>query len=88
MFRAHHSKSMGAAATLDDDENLPNLAELHSKIDQTKISSLSNVKFTEAGIRILLQLYEEISQNTFFNNSFSYFYQKMIDGVITQVKEE
>lgn len=42
-----------SAPILDDDENLPNLADLHQKIDQTKIASLSGLKFDEAGKKFL-----------------------------------
>lgn len=71
-----------------DDENLPNLAELHSRIDQMKIASLSGLKFDDYGRRVLHELYDEVSQNSFYGYSFSNFYQKVLDGVITLVREE
>lgn len=73
---------------LDDDDNLPTLAELHQRIDQVKISSLSNLKFDDQGKRFLQQLYEELSTNSFYNYSFSSYYRKVLDSVVTQVKEE
>jgi len=84
LFRAHQAKG----ALLDDDENLPNLADLHQKLDQTKIASLSALRFDDAGKKFLLQLYEELSTNSFYGYSFSNYYQKVLDGVITQVREE
>ena len=95
LFRAQQQKSGGpgpggmpSQMNIDDDENLPNLADLHQRIDQMKISSLSNLKFDESGKRILQQLYDDISLNSFYGFSFSNFYQKVLDGVISQVKEE
>ncbi len=82
LFRAHQAKS------LEDDENLPNLADLHQKLDQTKIASLSGLKFDDSGKKFLLQLYEELSTNSFYGYSFSNYYQKVLDGVITQMREE
>ena len=43
----------GLGASLDDDDNLPNLADLHQRIDQHKIMSLSNLKFDESGRNFL-----------------------------------
>jgi hypothetical protein len=71
-----------------DDDHLPNLADLHSRIDQMKIASLSGLKFDDYGRKILHELYDEVSQNSFYGYSFSNFYQKVLDGVITLVKEE
>lgn len=71
-----------------DDDHLPNLAELHSRIDQMKISRLSGLKFDDYGRRVLHELYDEVSQNSFYGYSFSTFYQKVLDGVISHVKEE
>ena len=34
---------------LDEDDNLPSLADLNQKIDQVKIASLSGLKFEESG---------------------------------------
>lgn len=67
---------------------MPNLADLHQKLDQTKIASLSALRFDDAGKKFLLQLYEELSTNSFYGYSFSNYYQKVLDGVITQVREE
>jgi hypothetical protein len=69
--------------SLDDDDNLPNLADLHQRIDQMKISSLSNLKFDDSGKRFLQQLYEELSTNSFHNFSFSSYYSKVLEGVIS-----
>ncbi len=74
--------------TLDEDDNLPTLAELHQKIDHMKISSLSSIQFDESGKRFLQQLYEELSTNSFYNYSFGQYYKKVLDGVIAQVTEE
>ncbi len=82
LFRAHQPK-IGGLQGLDDDENLPNLADMHQKIDQMKISSLSGLKFDESGRRFLQQLYEELSTNSFYGYSFSTYYQKVLDGVIS-----
>jgi hypothetical protein len=53
-----------------------------------KIASLSSLKFDDYGRKVLHELYDEVSQNSFYGYSFSNFYQKVLDGVITQVKEE
>ncbi len=68
---------------LDDDDNLPTLAELHQRIDNVKIASLSNLKFDDSGKRFLQQLYEELSTNSFYNYSFASYYRKVLDSVIT-----
>jgi len=79
---------MAGGQMFNDDENLPNLADLHQRIDQMKIASLSNLKFDDSGRQFLQQLYEELSNNSFYGYSFSNFYQKVLDGVISHVKEE
>ena len=91
LFRAQQQKgginggasAGGALAGLDDDDNLPNLADLHQRIDQMKIAGLSNLKFDESGKRFLQQLYDELSTNSFYGYSFSNYYQKVLDGVIS-----
>ena len=79
LFRAHQQKGAPAAAGgtlagLDDDENLPNLADLHQRIDHMKIASLSGLKFDESGKRFLQQLYDELSTNSFYGFNFSNYY--------------
>lgn len=73
---------------MDEDDNLPSLADLHQKIDQVKIASLSGLKFEENGKQSLQQLYEEISTNSFYTYSFGNYYKKVLDSVFSQVKEE
>lgn len=51
LFRAHQLK--GLDTTSLDDDTLPNLADLHQRIDQHKIMSLSNLKFDESGKNFL-----------------------------------
>jgi hypothetical protein len=53
-----------------------------------KIASLSGLKFDDSGKRFLMQLYDELSQNSFHNFQFSNYYRKILDSVIAQVKED
>ena len=73
---------------LDEDDNLPSLADLHQKIDQVKIASLSGLKFEDTGRLTLQQLYDEISANSFYTYSFGNYYKKQLDSVYSQVKED
>lgn len=83
LFRAHQLKTMAdnGAHSLEDYDGLPNLADLHQRIDQHKVMSLSNLRFDESGRQFLIQLYE-VAKDGMVTPSVVEYYQKIVEFVI------
>lgn len=74
LFRAHQQ----------NEEGLPNLADLQQKIDPSKIMSVANLRFDEYGRQFFEYLYQQSKDQ---EGGFVAYYQKTIDAAMSQMNE-